>query len=272
MRSLCVFISLLVGFYPALAAAFGRSGHQQICQLAYLQAKPATQQHIDALMQFHPANNFAKACAWPDEISNAPALRYTKPHHYINVSRNATTVASQDCAREGCVLSAISHHSALLQSLGHAEQKLQSLLFVSHFVADLHQPLHVSYADDLGGSKTAVYLLKQPTNLHGVWDSGLLHAHGYDHNHRLLQQKFATVAQRKIRSWQQGTPVLWANESLQQTRALYQRYRPGMLLDEQFVQHDGAVLQQRMLQAAVRLAWLLDNLLAAPPADATKSR
>lgn len=162
----------------------------------------------------------------------------------------------------GCLLSAIRHHSAVLKTSKISVEKLHSLLFLSHFIGDLHQPLHVSYADDLGGNKTAVYFLKEPANLHGVWDSGLLRQLGYEQNEKLLQQKFAKVSAPKIRSWQQGDALRWANESLQQTRKVYQNYRPGMLLDEKVVLRDGPVVEQRLLQAGVRLAWLLDQLLA----------
>lgn len=262
MRFLLLFSSLLLLGYSSAATAFGRTGHQQICQLAYQQANTATKQQIDTLLQLKPGETFAKGCVWPDEARNEPAFSYSKPHHFINVTRDAKKVAHKDCASVGCLLSAIRHHSAVLKTTQNSVEKLQSLLFLSHFIADLHQPLHVSYADDLGGNKTAVYFLKQPGNLHGVWDSGLLRTLGYEKNDQLLQQKFAKVPPRKIRSWQQGDALKWANESLQLTRKVYQNYRPGMLLDEKAVLRDGPVVEQRLLQAGVRLAWLLDTLLA----------
>ncbi|MCT6700022.1 S1/P1 nuclease [Rheinheimera sp. 4Y26] len=268
MRFIFLCSALLAVAYSSQTFAFGRTGHQQICQLAYQQATAQTRQQIDMLLQFKPGETFAKGCVWPDEARNEPAFSYSKPHHFINVKRDARKVEHKDCASAGCLLSAIRHHSAVLKTTENSLQKLQSLLFLSHFVADLHQPLHVSYADDLGGNKTAVYFLKQPGNLHGVWDSGLLRALGYEENEHLLQQKFADVATRKIRSWQHGDALFWANESLTQTRKVYQAYRPGMLLDEQAVLRDGPVVETRMLQAAVRLAWLLDKLFTAPAAAA----
>lgn len=267
MRFMLICSALLALAYSSQAFAFGRTGHQQICQLAYQQAAAQTQLQITALLQLKPGETFAQGCVWPDEARNEPAFSYSKPHHFMNVKRGARTVEHKDCASVGCLLSAIRHHSAVLQTTEHSLEKLQSLLFLSHFVADLHQPLHVSYADDLGGNKTAVYFLKEPANLHGVWDSGLLRALGYDENEHLLQQKFAAVNKHKIRSWQQGDALFWANESLRQTQKVYQAYRPGMLIDEQAVLRDGPVVETRMFQAAVRLAWLLDKLLAAPAAN-----
>ncbi len=47
--------------------------------------------------------------------------------------------------------------------------------FVVHFVADVHQPLHVGYAHDRGGNDVAVDFFRQPTNLHRVWDTLILY-------------------------------------------------------------------------------------------------
>ena len=63
--------------------------------------------------------------------------------------------------------------------------------------------------------------------------------------------------------WHQGDVLSWANESASLTLQIYQGYTPGMLIDDSYVQRYQAVLEQRLQQAAVRLAMLLDQLFAA---------
>lgn len=244
------------------AHAFGRTGHQQICQAAYQLLSADTRQRVDTLLALKSGQSYADGCVWPDEIRSQPMYRYTAPHHFVNVARAAKQVKHRDCANVGCLLSALEHHGALLQQLAVSEQKRQSLLFFSHFIGDLHQPLHVSYADDQGGNKTAVYFLKQPSNLHGVWDRSLLAEFGYEQNDQLLSQKLQQLAPSQRQQWQQGNIFSWANESLQQTRKIYQSYRPGMLLDEKVVARDGPIAELRLQQAAVRLARLLELYLS----------
>lgn len=244
------------------ASAFGRTGHQQVCQAAYQLLSAASQQQVDALLALKPGQSFADGCVWPDEARGEAAYRYTAPHHFVNVARAAREVKARDCATVGCLLSAIKHHGALLKKLPVNEQKRQSLLFFSHFIADLHQPLHVSYADDQGGNKTAVYFLKQPSNLHGVWDRALLTELGYEQNAQLLAEKLRNISAKQQQQWQQGDVLSWANESLAQTIKIYQRYRPGMLLDETAVKRDGPIAERRLQQAAVRLAALLEFYLS----------
>src|SRR3546814_1227841 len=54
--------------------------------------------------------------------------------------------------------------------------RLKALVFLIHFVGDLHQPLHAGEKGDAGGNKVnAAYGIYAPPrlNLHSVWD-GLL--------------------------------------------------------------------------------------------------
>lgn len=253
---------LLLVLVCAQTHAFSRTGHQQICQAAYQLLSADTRQQVDALLALQPSQSYADGCVWPDEIRSEAAYRYTAPHHFVNVARAAKQLRKRDCATVGCLLSAIQHHSALLKTLPNSEQKRQSLLFFSHFIADLHQPLHVSYADDQGGNKTAVYFLKQPSNLHGVWDRSYLGALGYEDNRQLLSERLADVPAAQQQQWHQGDVLSWANESLQYTRNIYQQYRPGMLLDETAIKRDGPIAELRLQQAAVRLAALLELYLS----------
>ena len=53
-------------------------------------------------------------------------------------------------------------------------QRRQALAFLVHFVADVHQPLHVGRRDDRGGNSIKVNWRGKTFNLHQVWDSGLI--------------------------------------------------------------------------------------------------
>lgn len=254
---------LLVGLFwlPVKALAFGAVGHQQVCNLAYQLVSPVTKQQIDRLLALGPKQQFAEGCVWPDDVRREPAYQFTAPYHFLNVPRQQQQLKPADCAAKGCLLSAIQHYSALLKQSGHSRQKAEALLFYSHFIADLHQPLHVSYADDLGGNKTALYYFGQPANLHGVWDTAMLKSMGYSDNPQLAADKLAKLQATAVKRWQSGQPLVWAQQSLDQTRRIYRDYKPGMLFGQPQLERDSPVVEERLLQAAVRLAWQLDHLL-----------
>lgn len=248
-------------FSPTVALAYGAAGHQQICAMAYQLVTPTTKTQIDQLIQQAPVADFARGCSWPDEVRAMPGYNFTKTHHFINVPRPQKTLTRRDCAASGCLLSALEHQAALLRNAAlPARRRAEALLFYSHFIGDLHQPLHVSYADDLGGNKTALYFFKRPTNLHGLWDRELPEQLGFTNDARpgeLLQR----LRPGQQQQWQQGDALAWGQQSLTLTRQIYQRYQPGMLYADAQLQRDAAVAEQRLLQAAVRLSHQLDLLL-----------
>ena len=53
-------------------------------------------------------------------------------------------------------------------------KKVEALKWVVHLVGDLHQPLHVGRGADRGGNKIEVTWFGKPSNLHKVWDDGLI--------------------------------------------------------------------------------------------------
>ncbi len=101
---------------------------------------------------------------------------WIKPLHYINVPRGADHVdLARDCPGGQCVAGAIIKYRDMLKDpQATPEDKLLALRLLVHFVEDLHQPMHVGYADDKGGNMITLTLLGKPTNLHAVWDSGII--------------------------------------------------------------------------------------------------
>ena len=238
--------------------AFSKTGHQMICSLAYQLSDASVQAQLDDLSTRAGYHEFAPACSWADEVRDDAAYQWSAPLHYVNFPRTAATVSAQHCPKQGCILSGIAQMRQRLQA---DTNDWQALLFLAHFIGDLHQPLHISYADDLGGNRTAVYYFGMPANLHSVWDFALIKQAGYEHTAAHWQPLFATLTPAQLADWRKGDALSWAKESAQLTQNIYKQYKPGMLLSEAEYARDLPVLEQRLLQAGVRLAWLLDQLL-----------
>ncbi|KAL6077439.1 hypothetical protein QOT17_002314 [Balamuthia mandrillaris] len=81
---------------------------------------------------------------------------------------------------KSCVVRAIANYTKLLMEEEPAACKLESrsepcpLSFLTHYVGDIHQPLHVGYAKDKGGNLHRVHFFGRSSDLHTVWDSLLL--------------------------------------------------------------------------------------------------
>jgi hypothetical protein len=57
------------------------------------------------------------------------------------------------------------------------------LSYLVHWLGDIHQPLHVAYESDYGGNDYDVDFFGDCTNLHSLWDSGLLYHYEDDNNY-----------------------------------------------------------------------------------------
>ncbi len=222
---------------PITSYALGSKGHALVCQLAFEQLEQSQQQKIVRLIANIPIAHqqlinrhlhrkkstkitYADSCSWADAIRSIEGFKAFAPWHYVNVKRDALTVTTNDC-QKNCVVSALLFHKQ--QYLKQAKlmnlwQQTQALLFLSHWLADIHQPLHVSYLSDLGGNKILVGKnSKGCKNLHQLWDTCLLKQQSLSWEKLLLQLrvKFDFL---KNDSLTEQHIFQWANQSLLITR------------------------------------------------------
>lgn len=262
-----VAVAMVVAGVSTTAVAYGKHGHGAFCQAAYELAEPQTQQHIDALVAKHSSyTDFGGFCSWADDIKSDKTWDWAKPHHYVNFSRSAAKVTNQDCpVQGGCVLSAIQHYYNVLK---HDRDDWQALAFLAHFIGDLHQPMHVSFADDLGGNRARLTYFGQPTNLHRLWDTDMLLRRGGEDTSAKAKQLIDGLSVEAALSVTPEQTLKWANESAAITRRIYSNYREGQELGEDYTAQWEPVLEQRMQQGAERLAAILDGLFS----DAAKAK
>ncbi len=52
-----------------------------------------------------------------------------------------------------------------------------ALIFLIHFVGDIHQPLHLGRPGDKGGNDVSVNWMGKKTNLHAIWDTDMILSH-----------------------------------------------------------------------------------------------
>jgi len=228
--------------------AFGFPTHARVCANAYELLTPVARQSVDRLVTLSSEKSFAQLCGWPDQIRRNDDFRHTGRWHYINVPRTADQVTEAHCPEDGCVLSALSDMQARLSSAPQVDW--QALAFVGHLVADIHQPLHVSYADDRGGNDTRVRYQGDRTNLHALWDRDVPMATAD------IRETMAPAGSDTL------TALDWANESLQKTQQIYQYYRRGQTITDDQMKNEGRWMQARIEQATTRLADVLNRIFA----------
>src|SRR5690606_15562638 len=121
------------------------------------------------------------------------------------------------CAREGCVLSAIDEHFRIFANHDRSEgERAEAMLMLAHWIADAHQPMHVSFADDRGGGRVDVAPggVYRGRNMHEVWDNDVIErtlgrGDWWDFARALSN----TVTRAERRRWRDSSPLDWVRES-----------------------------------------------------------
>src|SRR4051795_7790348 len=162
----CVAALLASLMFGGSAHAWGDNAHKVICAIAFELAEPHTQDEIQDLIALDPKySSFSDSCVFPDH----PRIR--APEHFVNLPRDSHGLTSDQCpGTDRCVLSAIQDDSKVLSSKTVSDvDRLIALKSLGHWVGDIHQPLHVSFADDRGGNGIKV-AGECSGNLHAAWD------------------------------------------------------------------------------------------------------
>lgn len=273
---------LCFSFLPPLAHAWNAAGHRLTAYIAWQQLSPASQAAIATILSHHPdyprwqnkadsgnpADLFAEASTWPDDIRNDPRFVETDRHknwHYVDLDTSGA-------AREGELDRQIERLSQLLdarapegiRSTGQNEQISIALSWLIHLVADIHQPLHVGRHGDEGGNRVEIENPFNPrlpfSNLHTYWDD--LPGPPWLRGKRL--EKNARRLLDTLPPPQAGNVAQWRSESHQLLAAAYPPTAGSLLpvITAEFQQTAREIANRRIVDGAYRLGWRLEAIFA----------
>jgi hypothetical protein len=208
-----------------------------------------------------PGRSMASVASWADEVRNT--RRETAPWHFVDIPIDQTRFdPARDCPNDDCVVSQISRFRAILRDpAASIDNRREALQFLIHFIGDMHQPLHSSDNKDRGGNTVLIQFHDRRTNLHSLWDSGMLSRLGSE------EQIFPALSQeaaRRRKSWAKGSVTGWAEESHRVGRkVVYGKLpKPGegavVTVDARYEGTAGPVLREQLVRAGARLAMTLN--------------
>jgi hypothetical protein len=261
IRALTLALLLLL---PIDALAWGPLGHRLVALLALDELDPAVRRDIDALLAGEPDPTLPGIANWADELrANDPDLgKKSAKWHYVNIAEHGCVYQPErDCPGDACVVAAIRDQTRILADRSRPRaERLQALKFVVHFVGDVHQPLHAGYARDKGGNDVQVNLNGRGTNLHALWDSGMLNRAGLDEAAWLQRLRALPLAVALSEPPLPPESAGWAEASC---RIAVQPgfYPPRATIDDEYVQTWRPEAEAQLRRAGTRLAALLNAAL-----------
>jgi hypothetical protein len=245
----CAVLAVLGLLWGLDAHAWGAQGHRVIATLAQSQLTPAARKEVTRLLALEPGETLVSISTWADEHRSEPS----RPWHYVNFPRTSCTYkVKRDCADGRCVVGAIQAQIKVLASRAPDEERLIALKYLVHFAGDVHQPLHAGFQDDKGGNTYQLQAFKHGSNLHALWDAGLIESLGEDT--RTMAARLALKS--KVKPW---TAKQAAQESC---RIVAQPgFYPGHVVSADYIATYTPVMEGRLALAGARLAELLNRVL-----------
>ncbi len=248
-----------IGIMSSLAAfGWGQKGHDTVAYIAEChltpEAKGAAEQLLDGKSIVYYAN-------WLDNASHTPEYAYSKTWHYKNIDADRT-FDDAPLNEKGDIVRALDEQIAILADTTQSRDKRSlALKMVVHLVGDIHQPMHLGHASDLGGNRWEVRYFKSPRNLHSVWDSSLVEsAHKWSYTEWQQQIDRATPAE-EAEIVAALHPEDWARQTYEIAREVYDKTPQDTNIEYNYIAEWTPVIERQFLKGGLRLANVLNNAL-----------
>lgn len=248
----------LISFFILLLSiqsfGWGLTGHRVIGRIAEAHLTKKAQRNITTVLQ---EESIAMVSNFMDEIRSEPKYKFLDPWHYCTIP-DGLNYEEAGTPGEGDIIQSINQLIKELKekkfTLGDESFTLKLLI---HLIGDLHQPLHVGNGNDRGGNEVSVEYFWKESNLHRVWDSGII-------DHQLLSYTEYTdwinhLSEKEINQWQNSGVIDWAMESVSFRPEVYQ-IPESKKINYRYNYENIDLLNHRLLQAGIRLAGILNEI------------
>ncbi|KAG2410104.1 Endonuclease 4 [Vigna angularis] len=294
-----LFLLLLMPLPTVLG--WGKEGHYVICKIAQILLKVILLQCALGLTRLGLITTIVGVVLYimltrrissvttntsyfPRSLSNK-TLDCSMTTHFQSYYDATLMILEGDCHdsskhKHRCVTGGIYNYTMQLKSADAGSELnynlTEALLFLSHFVGDVHQPLHVGFIGDLGGNSITVRWYRRKTNLHHVWDDMIIQSalktfYNSDLSIMIqaIQRNITDNWSYDVSHWEHcahnytACPDRYASESISLAcKFAYKNATPGSTLEDEYFLSRLPIVEKRLAQGGVRLAAVLNNIFA----------
>jgi len=266
-------ISYLFVLLIGICFSWSYSGHRIVAQIASSLIDPKC-----VAGWLRPDETLVSIASHPDEfiVVDKAKAEWSRALHYTDspTGRKVYIFDEQSCVNMRCVVTALKNYSRLFSiTTPYYSSKYDPsvLSFLVHFMGDIHQPLHCGFADDRGGNSVLASFFGDLTNLHSVWDGGMI----YHYNHRwsvladyLTNYVKNNISASVISRWKHfGNFESIAAESFQIVLNSSYKFNTIMIanktyadLGQNYLDINFPIVNERLMKGGVRLASVLSSL------------
>ena len=303
IRSRFLMLAGLLGLAVAPAWPLGSTGHHIVALIAEQRLSPEVRARVAKLL-LDGKFTMAQVSTCPDALRSNPkypirpedqycleiakAAPESAPWHYIDIPvPHAEKTLDAYCPKGDCITNKIKFFRDVLKNSNDDAQRREALMYLIHFLGDLHQPLHCAERScDQGGNMehTDVTLKSGPRpdhRLHRVWDEDLV-------DFMMEDEKVSTdvaaaqllgnqIKPERAAKWTQTSidEIAWEGWELAKSHvyknvpsynycdpAVKASPTPASALSQGYEKDGAKLIHEQMMKAGVRLADLLERALA----------
>lgn len=256
MKKTLIVAALFAACTAQQVHAWGQTGHRITGAIA---EKYLTPEALAAIRQLLPNESLAEASTYPDEMRSNPNEFWQKqagPYHYVTVpeGKHYHEVGAPE---QGDAYSALAMFAKQVkdQTIPLAERQT-ALRFIVHIIGDLHQPLHAGNGTDKGGNDVKLEFFWSPSNLHRVWDSGLIDQRQLSYTEWTLWLS-EKITPEQAAKWNTTDPLIYINESASMRDGVYPE---SDKISWDYLYQNMPNVKKRLQQGGVRIAAYLNQL------------
>ena len=264
--------------------AWGQKGHDTTCAIAQRHLTPAAAERIAEILD---GKSIVYWSNWFDNAVHTPEYEYAKTWHYKNIDADQQ-YADVAPFETGDVVSALyalrerieafeAANTSVAGSMPEAGgtdlvtahdniDEATALKMFVHLMGDLHQPMHMGHATDLGGNRVTVKFFGRDNNLHGVWDTNIVEsAHAWSHT-EWVEEIDRTPAGSLVEDNAQYAEIVagnfdtWGAETFGVCREVYNDTPQDTRISYDYVAKWGPTVEEQFLRGGLRLAQQLNDI------------
>ncbi len=251
-------VLLLAGISAIALPSFGwgQKGHDTTAEIA---CRHLTETASNAVSELLDGKSMVYWANWLDNASHTSKYAYTKTWHYKNIDEG---VRYEDAplTETGDVVRAISEQTKVLEnSKSSREEKQFAIKVLVHLLGDIHQPMHLGHASDLGGNNVMVTFFNQTTNLHSVWDSSVPES-GHKWSYTEWADQIDRATPEETSAILQVDPIEWGKETFEICTEVYKHTPEGTDISYDYIAEWTPTIERQFLKGGLRLADILNTI------------
>ncbi|GMQ33891.1 S1/P1 nuclease [Algoriphagus taiwanensis] len=236
------------------AFAWGQLGHYLIGLMAEKQMKKSTLKKVEKVL--YPMS-LGRSGTWMDEIRSDRSYDYATTWHYLTSKNGEYDPEIQE--KGGDAFEAIQRLKEELKKGGlDPKTETEKLKMLIHMVEDIHQPLHVGTGEDRGGNDVKIEFFGQPTNLHSLWDSGMIDRQGMSYS-EIGEELYRRLTPEMKAKYRSASMEDWLKEAVS-FRPMVYNLPENKRISYQYMYENYSIAEERLIAASVRLAQILEEI------------